>query len=70
MQAAALWRRALIGVAIQTLLIGCITLLTIRWGFGRPLVRMTQWLRELRTGAASGRSKISEQGEFEPLTRK
>jgi len=67
-QAAGLWRRALIGVAIQTLLIGCITLLTIRWGFGRPLVRMTQWLRELRTGAVTTGHTITEHGEFEPLT--
>ena len=67
-QAAALWRRALIGVAIQTLLIGCITLLTIRWGLGRPLARMTQWLHELRTGAATAGHKITERGEFEPLT--
>ncbi len=68
-QAAALWRRALVGVAIQTLLIGFITLLMIRWGFGRPLVRMTQWLREQRTGAATGGLRISEPVEFEPLTR-
>jgi len=67
-QVAALWRRALIGVGIQTLLIGCITLLTIRWGFGRPLARMTQWLHELRTGAVTSRQKITEDGEFEPLT--
>jgi trehalose-6-phosphate synthase len=68
-QAAALWRRALIGVAIQTLLIGCITLLTIRWGFGRPLGRMTKWLYELRTGAVTAGHAITEPGEFEPLTR-
>ena len=36
-QTAALWRRALIGVAIQTFLIALITLLTIRMGLGRPL---------------------------------
>jgi trehalose-6-phosphate synthase len=68
LQAAALWHRALIGVAIQTLLIGCITLLTIRWGFGRPLGRMTQWLHELRTGAVTAGHKITEHGEFKPLT--
>ena len=68
-QAAALWRRALIGVIIQTLLIGAITLLTVRWGFGRPLVRMTQRLREWRTGAATAGPRIFESGEFEPLTR-
>ena len=67
-QVAALWRRALIGVGIQTLLIGCITLLTIRWGFGRPLARMTQWLHELRTGAVTAGQRISVHGEFEPLS--
>lgn len=68
-QTAARWRRALIGVAIQMLLIGFITLVTIRWGFGRPLVRMTQWLHELHTGAATAGPKITERGEFEPLTQ-
>ena len=68
-QAGALWRRALIGVAIQTFLIGAITLLTIRWGLGRPLLRLTQRLRALRTGTAGGDSGIFEPGEFEPLTR-
>ena len=68
-QAAALWRRALIGVGIETFLIGAITLLTIRWGFGRPLHRLTQRLRELRTGTAGGGPGIFEPGEFEPLTR-
>jgi trehalose 6-phosphate synthase len=62
-----LWRRALIGVAVQTLLIVSITLLTIRLGYGRPLARMTEWMRELRTGAATGTPAIPEQGEFAPL---
>jgi trehalose-6-phosphate synthase len=66
---AGLWRRALIGVAIQTLLIGCITLLTIRFGFGRPLARMADWMRELRTDAATGAPAMPQTGEFAPLTR-
>jgi alpha,alpha-trehalose-phosphate synthase [UDP-forming] len=64
-----LWRRALIGVAVQTLLIGCITLLTIRFGYGRPLARMAEWMKEMRTGAATGAPAISERGEFAPLSR-
>ena len=68
-QTAALWRRTLIGVAIQTFLIALITLLTIRLGFGRPLKRTTEWLRELRTGTAASNSEIPQQGEFEPLTQ-
>jgi trehalose 6-phosphate synthase len=74
-QTLALWRRALLGVAIQTALIVGITLLTIRWGLGRPLRRMTQWLREQRIMASAGRVTPAEAppeqtfGEFEPLTR-
>src|SRR5579871_6793646 len=68
-QTAALWRRALIGVSIQTLLIAFITLLTIRVGFGRPLTRMTESLRRLRTGAEMRPTEIPEHGEFEPLTK-
>ena len=68
-QTAALWRRALIGVAIQTFLIALITLLTIRLGFARPLKRMTESLRQLRTGVATGTPAIPERGEFEPLTQ-
>ncbi|MBV9398361.1 MAG: trehalose-6-phosphate synthase [Bryobacterales bacterium] len=74
-QTMALWRRALIGVAIQTALIAGITLLTIRLGLARPLYRMTQWLREQRIGAPDG-SPASvdvpperDLGEFEPLSR-
>ncbi len=68
-QTAALWRRTLIGVAIQTFLIALITLLTVRLGFGRPLKRTTEWLRQLRTGVATGAAEIPEQGEFQPLTQ-
>jgi len=74
LQAIALWRRALLGVAIQTALIVGITLLTIRLGLARPLHRMTQWLREQRIGAAAGSEPSTNTpqerafGEFEPLT--
>jgi len=68
-QTAALWRRALIGVGIQTFLIAVITLLTIRFGFGRPLKRMTESLRQWRTGAAVATPEIAGHGEFQPLTQ-
>ena len=68
-QSAALWRRALIGVAIQTFLIALITLLTIRIGIARPLKRTTEWLRELRTGTEPNAAEMPQKGEFAPLTR-
>ena len=69
-QAAALWRRAVTGVLVQTLLIGGVTLLAIRWGVGRPLQKMAVWLRELRvSGAPETGQGLSGPAEFEPLTR-
>lgn len=68
LQAAGQWRRALYGVGVQTLLIAAITLLTVRWGF-RPLHKMTQWLRELRAGTATGALHVGDRNEFEPLTQ-
>lgn len=69
LQSSALWERALFGVAIQTVLIVSITLLTIRWGVGQPLNRMTQWLRDLRADATAAAPDLSAKGEFGPLTR-
>jgi trehalose-6-phosphate synthase len=68
-QTAALWRRALTGVAIQTFLIALITLITIQLGFGRPLKRTTEWLRQLRTGESPTLTEMPREGEFEPLSR-
>ena len=69
-QAAALWRRALTGVLVQTFLICAVTLIAIRWGVGRPLQRMAARLRELRIGGSPwGSQVLSGPPEFEPLTR-
>jgi uncharacterized membrane protein affecting hemolysin expression len=61
------WRHALISV-VQTLLIVAITLLIVSWSLGRPLHSMAQWLRDLRTGAASAGGKPPEDGIFLPLS--
>jgi trehalose-6-phosphate synthase len=53
--AAPVWRHALSGMA-QTLLIVAFTLLIVHWTVSKPLGRMAEWLRDLRTGgAAEGR---------------
>ena len=69
LQAAAMWRRAFTGVFIQTILIVAVTLLTLRWGVGRPLRRMADWLQDLRMGTMAKPPDMPNQGEFEPLTR-
>jgi len=68
-QALALWRRTLAGVLIQTLLIASVTLLTLRWGVGRPLLQMAEWLQQLRMGASAQAPEMPGEGEFEPLTK-
>jgi alpha,alpha-trehalose-phosphate synthase [UDP-forming] len=68
-QAAGMWRRALTGVVIQTILIVAVTLLTLRWGMRRPLRRMADWLQELRMGSMAKPPDMPDQGDFEPLTR-
>jgi trehalose-6-phosphate synthase len=68
-QISAMWDRALSGVAIQTVLIVSITLLMLRWGVGRPVLAMTQWMRDLRAGKEADVSAVPPQGEFAPLTR-
>lgn len=68
-QALAMWRRTFAGVLLQTLLIASVTLLTLRWGVGRPLLQMAEWLQQLRMGASAQAPQMPGQGEFEPLTR-
>jgi trehalose-6-phosphate synthase len=47
---AALWGRSLIGIGVQTIVIVGIVLLSVRLNIGRPVLHMTQWMRELRAG--------------------
>jgi alpha,alpha-trehalose-phosphate synthase [UDP-forming] len=66
-QAAAMWWRVLAGVAMQAALIVAVTLLVLRWRLGIPLARFTQWLHDLRTGAASADPGLPEETVFGPL---
>ena len=63
------WRRTLVSVVLQTLLIAAVTLLTIRWGLGRPMQQMAQWLHELRTSSGATVPDLPGSGEFDAFTR-
>src|SRR5258708_5018485 len=54
--------------AAEALLLAAITLLIVRWSLGKPLQRMTQWLRDLRTGNAAAHQTLPKEGMFQPLT--
>lgn len=64
--AAPILRHALISVA-QILLIVGITLLVIRWTLGARLFRMTQWLRDMRTGRAPPGEELPRDAIFYSL---
>ncbi len=63
------WRRTLVSVGLQTLLIAAVTLLTVRWGLGKPMQQMAQWLRELRTSSEATAPELPGSGEFDSFTR-
>src|SRR5512140_2655433 len=63
------WRRTLVSVVFQTILIAAVTLLTVRWGLGKPMQQMARWMRELRTSAEAPAPELPGSGEFESFTR-
>jgi trehalose 6-phosphate synthase len=63
---APVWRRAIAGL-VETLLIVGLTLAIVRWSLGKPLRRMAEWLRELRTGDAPGEGQPPNEEMFGPL---
>jgi len=64
---AAVWHHALTGLAVQTALIVCVTLLILQWTLGRPLARLSAWLAEVRRGTAAEKPDLPD--SFEPLGR-
>jgi trehalose-6-phosphate synthase/uncharacterized membrane protein affecting hemolysin expression len=68
-QEISLWRRALVGMSLQTLMIVCATLLILRLSLRRPLRRLETWLGDLRRGAASEVPELPEEAAFEPIKR-
>jgi trehalose 6-phosphate synthase len=65
----ALWRHVLAGLAVQTVLIICVTLLILRWSLRRPLAKLTKWLGDVRRGSASGAPDLSQVEGLQPLQR-
>ncbi len=61
------WKHALAGMGLQTILIIATTLLIVRWSLGRPLRRMVTWLRDQRIGRTSSESDAPREDIFGPL---
>ena len=65
----AILKSALTGLAVQSALIICVTLLILQWSLGRPLRRLTEWMREVRRGSASATLDLPPEDSFGPLSR-
>jgi trehalose-6-phosphate synthase len=66
---AAMWRRALAGLVVETALIVCVTLLILQWTLRRPLARLTKWMGDVRRGSASPHPDLPAGEAFAPLER-
>jgi trehalose 6-phosphate synthase len=65
-----MWRRALESMLVQTALIVSVTLLMLRWGIGRPIAHLANWLRDLRNGENTPPlPSLPEEDSFRPLQR-
>jgi len=45
-----IWSRSFVRITIQVLVIAAITVLIVRWSIGRPIARVAQWMKAVRTG--------------------
>ena len=52
-QSRAFWRRTLLRLSIEALIIGLGAMLVFRWSISRPIARTVQWMKASRTGRAS-----------------
>ena len=66
-QSSEIWRVTFLRVLIQTVFIVLATLLIVRWSIGGPIARAAQWMREQRTGNATGRPDLPATDLIEPL---
>ncbi len=68
-QNATIWRNTFQNLLVQMLLIVGITLLIVRWSMERPVTRMVQWVRDLRTGTTLPQPDLPGEHVLKPLTR-
>jgi trehalose-6-phosphate synthase len=64
-----IWRDAVVRVLVQVVLIVFITLLVIRLSFQGPVLRLAQWMKEMRSGEFVPRFQFPEEDVFQPLAR-
>jgi alpha,alpha-trehalose-phosphate synthase [UDP-forming] len=63
------WSRVFIHIAIQVLVIAGITLLIVRWSLTGPVMRLADWIKELRTGRHPIQPSAGDLDFLSPLAR-
>jgi trehalose 6-phosphate synthase len=65
----AIWRSTFKHLLVQMLLISAITLLIVRWTMERPIARMAQWVKDLRSGELTTNPDLPVEDVLQPITR-
>jgi len=64
-----IWKRTLIRLLAQMILISLVTLLTIRWNLVDPVIQMAEWMKNLRMGDAHGHAPPIKGDIFAPIAQ-
>src|SRR5215469_8606586 len=64
-----IWRETFLSALAHVFLIVLITLLIVRWSITGPIARTAHWMKALRTGRATARTKPPDADLFRPLAR-
>lgn len=62
-----IWRRTLIRVLAQTVLISLVTLLVVKWHVVAPITQMAEWMKRLRIGEEDGHTPPIKADIFSPI---
>jgi trehalose-6-phosphate synthase len=64
-----IWENNFIRFWVSALFISLTTLLLVRWSMARPIAKMAEWMKSLRTEKDTAQLPLPPGGLFEPLTR-
>ncbi|OGR52962.1 MAG: hypothetical protein A2049_04345 [Elusimicrobia bacterium GWA2_62_23] len=64
-----IWKRTLIRLLAQMVLISLVTLLIIRWNLVDPIAQMAEWMKNLRIGDEHGNAPPIKGDIFAPIAR-
>ncbi|MCX5909895.1 MAG: trehalose-6-phosphate synthase [Deltaproteobacteria bacterium] len=66
---ALIWKDNFVRFLVSALFISLTTILLIRWSMARPIAKMAEWMKSLRTEKDAAQLPLPPGGLFEPLTR-